>query len=227
VRVVTDDEARITSLFVRLNSSTPLTGAEVRNAMQGEVPPLIRALAGHDFFTQRVRFQIKRGQDWNVAAKLLLIESEGRFTDTKRRQLDRLVAEAARADLHLFDIHRARERVDRVLDAMCEVFDPQDPLLRSAGPVPLYYWFVREFPDAQPAELRAFLAVFEDAVAETRRLLRAEPDTLVDPDLTLYVELSRSINDQGSLEQRFQILTKKYSDFLRENFPGHWSTFAG
>ena len=42
MRVITDDEAKINELFVRLNRSKPLTGAEIRNAMGGVVPTLIR-----------------------------------------------------------------------------------------------------------------------------------------------------------------------------------------
>jgi hypothetical protein len=38
MRVITDDEAKINELFVRLHRSKPLTGAETRNAMGGVVP---------------------------------------------------------------------------------------------------------------------------------------------------------------------------------------------
>jgi hypothetical protein len=222
MRIVTDDEARITSLFVRLNSSTPLTGAEKRNAMEGEAPRIIRTLASHRFFAEHIRFQIRRGQDWNVAAKLLLIESLGHFADTKRAQLDRFVAEAARADLELFDLHRARQRVERVLDAMCDIFEPRDALLRSEGPVTLYYWFVRALPEDPSRQIRGFLVAFDEAIQETRRLMRSEREALVDPSLALYIDLSRSINDQGSLERRFQIMFEAYGAFLQNDFPGHW-----
>src|SRR5438046_729720 len=71
--VITDDEAKINALFVRLNRSKPLTGAEIRNAMTGKVPGLARKLAGHPFFQKNIRFKIGRGQDRNLAAKLLLL----------------------------------------------------------------------------------------------------------------------------------------------------------
>ncbi|EWY38804.1 hypothetical protein N825_11065 [Skermanella stibiiresistens SB22] len=92
--VVTDDEAKISELFVRLNTSKPLAGAEIRNAMVGEVPRVIRDLVTHEFWT-KTRFSKLRGQDKNAAAKLLLLEHMGTFVDTKKRQLDRLVAEVA------------------------------------------------------------------------------------------------------------------------------------
>src|SRR5688500_15082998 len=48
--VITDEEGKINELFVRLNRNKALTGAEVRNAMQGIVPGLIRELAHDEFF---------------------------------------------------------------------------------------------------------------------------------------------------------------------------------
>lgn len=93
VHVVTDDEAKINELFLRLNASKPLTGAEIRNAMLGEVPTVIRELVEHPFWT-RIKFNTLRGQDKNTAAKLLLIEHTGAFVDTKKTQLDNLVRAA-------------------------------------------------------------------------------------------------------------------------------------
>lgn len=91
--VVTDDEQKINELFIRLNSSKPLAGAEVRNAMIGEAPELIRKLSEHKFWN-RTKFSTQRGQDKNTAAKLLLIEHSGTFVDTKKRQLDALVSKS-------------------------------------------------------------------------------------------------------------------------------------
>lgn len=93
VHVVTDDEAKINELFLRLNASKPLTGAEIRNAMLGEVPTVIRELVQHPFWN-RIKFSTFRGQDKNTAAKLLLIEHTGNFVDTKKTQLDDLVRAA-------------------------------------------------------------------------------------------------------------------------------------
>ncbi|MCX7378702.1 MAG: DUF262 domain-containing protein [Alphaproteobacteria bacterium] len=123
VHVVTDDESKINELFLRLNASKPLTGAEVRNAMRGEVPAIIRDLVAHPFWS-KIRFNTLRGQDKNAAAKLLLIEHTGTFVDTKKTQLDDLVRRAneaaetaARADggatsiADVEDIERSTEEV--------------------------------------------------------------------------------------------------------------------
>src|ERR1017187_9164968 len=54
--VITNKVERINELFVRLNRSKPLTGAEVRNAMTGPAPEVIRELAKHEFFVELIRF---------------------------------------------------------------------------------------------------------------------------------------------------------------------------
>src|SRR5688572_28099930 len=74
VSVFAQDEEPINELFVRLNRSKPLTGAEVRNAMTGPAPEVIRQIAKHEFFRELLSFKVGRGQDLNAAAKFLLCE---------------------------------------------------------------------------------------------------------------------------------------------------------
>ena len=64
--VITDSEELINELFVRLNRSKPLTGAEIRNAMAGPAPSVIREMAKHEFFSELISFPVKRGQDLNA-----------------------------------------------------------------------------------------------------------------------------------------------------------------
>lgn len=86
--VTTNNEEEINELFVRLNRSKPLTGAEIRNAMVGPVTDIIRNVARHSFFTDIIRFSTKRAADFNTAAKILLIEYEGKIVNTKKNDLD-------------------------------------------------------------------------------------------------------------------------------------------
>ena len=209
--VITDEEAKINQLFVRLNTSRPLAGAEIRNAMGGVVPQLIRRIASHPFFTELVRFRIDRGQDRQVANKLLLIEFLGFFVDTKRTQLDRLVQEGSRAEADTDDFERAAHRIAGVLDRMARVFLPRDPLLRSQGPVTVYYWLARETPEEMLPYMREFLLQFEASRYENRASARSpERGYPVDPELVAYENMSRSTNDQRSLEGRFWILSSRF-----------------
>jgi uncharacterized protein with ParB-like and HNH nuclease domain len=74
VLVQNADEDDIEELFSRLNNGEPLTAAEKRNAMGGQMSKLIRDVAKDPFFTQRLKFKNTRLQFLEVAAKMLLIE---------------------------------------------------------------------------------------------------------------------------------------------------------
>jgi hypothetical protein len=227
MNVVTDERDLVDQLFIRLNTSRPLTGAETRNAMEGEAPIVIRAIAAHEFFTTRIRFSVERGGDLNSAAKLLVLEFTGDFVDVKRRPLDEFVRfianEGERAQSTSAGLVAAGDRAQAVLSEMCQVFGPKDPLLRSEGQTPVFYWLVRRL--GYKADLRDFLEQFEIARADNRRL-RSELDSqdAGDQELALYDQLSRSVNDRLSLAGRFEILRRRYTsgkgvDLARETQP--------
>jgi len=207
--VITDEEGKINDLFVRLNRSKPLTGSEIRGAMHGVVPKLINEIADHKFFKTRIRFTTKRKQEYNAAAKILLIEFRGKFVDTKRTHLDRFVQEGLKSQATTFD--RAASRVKEVLDGMASVFVRKDPLLGSQGPITLYYWLVKNHT-AKNEALREFLVDFDARRKENRK--RAQEGKKVDEELLRFELLSRSINDQGSLTERYSILENRLQTFL-------------
>jgi hypothetical protein len=213
VSVITDEEAKINELFVRLNRSKPLTGAEIRNAMAGPVPVLIRRLAANPFFSQKIRFQVKRAQDQNTVAKLLLIEFRGEFVDTKKIHLNRFVDEAILAEST--DFERAASRAEDVFAQMCNVFVERDPLLASQGQLPVYYWFVRTFWASHGAMLREFLVDFTRRLGTVRNV-ESEAAHRADPELVKYLTLNRSVNDQGSMAGRFRILEEEFRRFLKQ-----------
>ncbi|WP_426059317.1 DUF262 domain-containing protein [Hymenobacter sp. B1770] len=232
--VITSEESLINELFVRLNSSKPLTGAEVRSALTGEVPELIKSIASHVFFTDCVSFADNRKQDENLAAKLLLLEFRGKFTDTKKRHLDNLVKEHAQTssngiipegiteqlvlDAFLAEtptLEKATNRIKSVLTDMHFAFQHKDPLLKSEGPIPLYYWLARNSTTTPITYLRNFLEYFQDIrlkfkTREERIELRNLQDhtRLIDmvEMLSQYDVRSRSINDAGSLTHMYEIL---------------------
>lgn len=245
--VVTDDEAKISELFIRLNTSKPLVGAEIRNAMIGEVPKLIRKIADHPFWI-KTKFSKLRGQDKNAAAKLLLLEHTGTFVDTKKRQLDRLVEEAnyaALAELELKedegvdpdegteeyvanavveaeaeerDVRRAADRVSRVLSRMTDIFSDSDPLLNQQAQIPVIYWLVRGLPDSLLRYLRPFLARFEDDRAANKAIPVGDPRR--DPFLLDFELMSRTSNDQGSIGGRYRIMQERFETFVADQRDG-------
>jgi hypothetical protein len=209
-------EDPINDLFVRLNRSKPLTGAEIRNAMGGPVPKMLREIADHEFFKSIVRFSVKRGQDLNTAAKFLLFEYWEKPRETKKVVLDRFVQSAKSftpADRSKLEL--GGRRVLDVLQDMSSVFLPKDNLLASAGTVPVYYWLIRGLTERDQSRVRAFLVQFEDLRRANRKLLRDRPNSrAIDSELVEYDNYNRSTNDQSSHEGRYRILLKRFRAYL-------------
>jgi hypothetical protein len=200
--VITDDEGRINDLFVRLNSSKPLSGAEIRNAMSGEVPALIRKITDHTFFREKIAFNVARRQDQNAAAKLLLLEYRGALVDTKKVNLDRFVKEA-----HLsqgFGINTAADRVLEVLDRISANLDDKDPVLKLATGLPVYYWYFRS--NGSDRQTLNKLREFEDARRLNKKAAADGAISGLSDELQQYDYFNRSPDDATSHERRYQIL---------------------
>lgn len=210
--VFAETEEPINDLFVRLNRSKALTGAEIRNAMGGPVPEMLREIASRDFFIENVRFSVKRGQDLNTAAKFLLFESLEALQETKKSTLDKFVEKAKSASTdERASLELAARRVVDVLRDMESVFLPKDQLLASAGIVPVYYWLIRSLLPNDQSRLRAFLVEFEETRRNNRELLMKKPESnRIDPQLVEYDNYNRSTNDQLSHEGRFRILRERF-----------------
>lgn len=207
--VISDEEEKIDEMFVRLNSGLEINRAERRNAMPGVVPRLIRHLVAQPFFIERISFDTKRMAQYNVAAKLLLIEYRGKFVDTKAGNLDRFVEEGIGYETKPFE--QAAKRVAKLLREMNGVFQKRDYLLRNNGPIPLYYWLVKNH-HSEKERLRDFLAEFVRALKENLDLNKEHPEES-DPELDRYYTMHRTTNDQASLLGRYKILEKRLLKF--------------
>jgi len=213
--VVASSEEPIDELFVRLNRSKPLTGAEIRNAMRGPAPGIIRRISRHNFFQVCARFQISRAQDQNAAAKLLLFEYENGLAETKKTRLDQFVHTASRQPKEKLEL-AGRKTVD-ILDRMEEIFLPRDMLLNSAGQVPLFYWLVRSHPETDDQFIREFLVTFERQRRENRSLVESNPlDKKIDRRLIEYDQYNRNTNDLASHKGRIGILEERLKSFRLE-----------
>jgi hypothetical protein len=204
--VFAEDEADINEIFVRLNKSKPLTGAEVRNAVIGPVSETVRLLIGHEFFADVIKFSVLRAGDMNAAAKILLFEYEGAPTATKKSNLD----EFARSDIDRDRLELATLRALDTLSAMVDIFAYRDPLFASAGIVPVYYWFVRNIRGQKRWAIREFLVDFETRRHENREKQKNSGNVDLDSSLSRYDTLNRSTNDQQSHTGRIAILLKEF-----------------
>jgi hypothetical protein len=215
MNVMASSEELINELFVRLNRSKPLTGAEVRNAMAGPAPQLFRNVAAHEFFTTSVAFGVQRGADLNAAAKLIMFEYEEKLSETKKRNMDQFTRDAVRAKRAKLEL--AVRRVLDTLEVMTEIFLPKDRLLASAGTVPVYYWFVRSVSIKSQRFIRQFLIEFEEARKQNRLLSAANPQNpKIDAKLVEFDNFNRSTNDQASHAGRFAILRDRFSTYVKE-----------
>jgi hypothetical protein len=213
--VITKQEALVNELFIRLNRSKPLTGAEIRNAMKGPAPVVIRQIAKHEFFTTNIRFDVQRGEDLNLAAKILSFEYHGTLQPTKKADLDEFVKGLEKEPKTKLEL-AARESFD-VLATMTDIFLPKDWLLSSSGLVPVYYWFIRGRKERDFQFVREFLQHFEGERTYNRELVRLNPDsTDIDQQLSEYDQYNRSTNDLRSHRERVKILNARFPIFVKK-----------
>lgn len=219
--VFADNELDINEIFVRLNKSKPLTGAEVRNAVAGPVSDLIRTISSDAFFLENIKFSVSRAADLNAAAKLLLFEYEDALSATKKKDLDSFTAR--NVDHERLEL--AGRRVLDTLSLMAGIFIPKDSLLSSAGIVPVYYWFIRNLSDHYSADIREFLLAFEFARKENRERQKDKGQSEIQRSLARFDTLNRSTNDLQSHRGRVEILEHYYELWMAGIFDGSHEMF--
>ncbi|KXG85789.1 DUF262 domain-containing protein [Agrobacterium bohemicum] len=206
VHVVTDESAKIRELFLRLNKGIVLTGPEKRNAMIGGVPEAIKELAVHEFFLSSTSYKDDRGESLNNAAKILAFELAGDPVETKRVNLDRMVSELANQAQQL---EIAKQDAMQTLDKMSVVFGNRDRMLRSAGSIPAFYWFIR----ALDVEVLRLVRSYLDAVT-TELSGKGTPVFTSADDADRYKSALRNINDKVSHAVRIDILSRGFKVWL-------------
>ncbi|MFJ2281837.1 DUF262 domain-containing protein [Pseudomonas sp. NPDC087803] len=207
-------EDPINELFVRLNRNKPLTGAEIRNAMSGPAPAIIRTIRDHEFFIENVAFPFTRGADLNAAAKILQFEFEGKPVDTKKKVLDSFVSSIKLAERR-DHLELAARRVNENLTVMSEIFLPKDKLLSSGGLLPVYYWFCRNQIEEHYYLIREFLVHFENE----RKSIRTSVSENTEKNFSTYVKFdiyNRSTNDLVSHQGRYEILQDLFYVWLEK-----------
>jgi len=207
--VAAQNEQPIHELFVRLNRSKSLTGAEIRNAMAGPAPEISRQIAKHELFQENIKFSTKRGQDLNAAAKILLFEYHNELRETKKKNLDSFTRDMQKKTAG--ELELAGRRVIDTLDNMTEIFLPKDSLLGSAGVFPVYYWFIRNGDENKYHRVREFLVKFEADRRDNRQRVAENPNSKkIDPLLTRYNRFNRSPDDAESYRVRYTILNQRF-----------------
>jgi len=213
VVIKTNDIEILEEMFSRLNEGEPLSAAEKRNAMGGPIPPLVRDLSKHPFFTEKLHFSNKRGRHWELATKFLFFEDRNGIADTKREYLDRFVLrwkekerksrQGARADARVL-----YEASEKVLDELSKIFGNGDGLLRATGMVILYYLLARETSRMKVKLSRAALEEFEEVRRKNREIAK-EDVAQAEWELLEFDRLSQSLNDASALKFRLGVLSRR------------------
>lgn len=212
--VITDDEAKINQLFVRMNRNKPLTGAEIRNAMKGAVPPAIRTIAAHPFFTDRCAFATTRGQDKNVAAKLLLLTQSNQFVNTKKVDLDSFVITFQESLSQASEVDVAKARTIKTLDTLFGEFDSNDPRLKASGLIPVYFKVAEEHGATKLGDFLSFWNSLASAPSEVLESADFLDETLISR-LRLFNLLKRNVNDSYALHRLFVLMSVEFQRFRR------------
>lgn len=211
VGVISDDTQFIEELFVRLNRSKPLSGAELRNAVSSPISEMNRRIGSHEFFSSRVRFNTNKGQNLNAAAKLLMFEVSG-LQETKKGNLDKFFLQS---DEKNPAAEAAAPLVFETLELMAETFQYRDSLLQSEGPLPVYYWLTRNAKEDEIPYIRDFLDEFQEVVRAGPSKSKAKGQLATADQVNAYKLASRSVNDRASHEVRYEILRSAFDKWLR------------
>lgn len=214
--VMADKLEEVQELFIRLNQNVSISGPERRNAMRGPLPGFIRNLSVHEFFRNYAAFPIDRGQDLNLAAKILFMEERGGFVNTKKEDLDQFVK--ANEDSEPSRFEPTYQNAVRNLDRMTQVFEESDLLLKRQAQLTIYYRLVGDYADQYPDRIRSFLIEFE----RQRKEVRAQADArargksieISDPTLLEYNGFVRSPDDKSRQENMFRTLKSRFKDYL-------------
>lgn len=202
VMVVTaDDLDFIEDMFSRLNEAVPLNAAEKRNALGGPLPKIIKEIADHPFFKQKVPFPATRYRHYDVAAKILVEQNAKEIVDTKKSRLDYFVIENRKKKKE--DFAGLEKATKAVLDRLVKIFSDKDPLLRSSGMVVVYYTMLaKKLVDKVS---RPQLTKFEEAREKNRQAFESEEEN-VNFTWIEYDELAQSANDAAAIRARAETL---------------------
>lgn len=208
----------IEEMFSRLNEAVPLNAAEKRNAWGGPIPPVVRAISKHRFFTEKVKVSSKRYKHQDIATKFLLFEFHKKVVDTKKIYLDNFVKQ----------FRGQKPRRPKTLQVGCEAvmnllamkFSKADPLLSSVGMLSLYYLLFRDAKGQGWYDKiqRSVFTKFENDIKRNRDLAalsnsdeESEENPDVDYNLLEFSRLGQSPNDASAIRFRLEVLT----DFVK------------
>jgi hypothetical protein len=215
VCVETDDIDLIEDMFSRLNEAVPLNAAEKRSAIGGPMANSIREVADHPFFNAKIKFSDSRYRYREVAARLFFLEYSrsvyGRVLDTKKPYLDDMVRKYKEGKAK--NLRGFKDIVVNTLNLLVDVFEDEDPILRSQGIIPVFYLAAQRASTVSRASRfkREKIEEFLEKVRENRDLAEADIASANFEWLEFDRMSQQGTNDAASILERERIL----SSYLR------------
>ena len=227
--VQTDDIDFIDDLFARLNIQVPLSGPELRNALGGPLPFLIRKIGKHAFFTESSRIRNDRLQHLDLAAKFLCLTRVNAIESTKRGALNDFVTEFRkyrddkRPEASPKQLQALEDRTVAILDKMKGFFDSKDWLLVSQGRVTLYFHIFRIHQNAKrPVPFtKQMLEQFNDELTAARkksqRVATGARETITELEelLILFDREKQSLNDAKAIKRQYDYMSKYFASVFK------------
>ncbi|MBI4116154.1 HNH endonuclease [Candidatus Pacearchaeota archaeon] len=203
-----DDEEE--DMFTRLNNGTPLSAAERRNAIQGQIRDSVKKLAKHKFFKYKVNFSSKRYAYDAVCAQLTLLSLSGQPTDAKGKKLKKLYEEKRRYP----ERKDIETKIKKILNLMDKIFVRKEPYMKKYNVVSVYFFLqflLGNFSVSKitPKEWYNFFNEFEEQRIKNSQI--SEDDTHFDFDLNDYqFQCVNSPDSEQGIKKRHDILLKKF-----------------
>ncbi len=218
--VKSDDEDFIDELFTRLNTQFSLSAPELRNALGGPIPMLIRKVGHSAFLTESVDITNRRLQHFDLAAKFLYLTRADDFVSVHRRVLNGFVANfrklrqegdesASKAKLDELE-----DDTQKILERMHNFFRKEDSLLTSQGRTTLFFHVFRLYNtvNQNPPFTREMLAQFDDELVSARKKSQrisegsGESLTHIEQLLVFFDREKQSLNDGKALLRQYGYL---------------------
>ena len=204
----TEDEEE--DMFLRLNKGTPLSAAEKRNAIRGEMRDANKELAKHKFFKIKINFNPKRFAVDAVCAQLTLLTIERGSTDTKGRQLRTMYEKNRKYS----DKTKNNRTIKGILNLMNNIFPQKETYMKKYS-ISSFYFFLKELIEnfvikkISKTEFYKFFTEFETERQNNNRI--SEDSTYCDTDLSKYqTACINSPDSESAIRDRHEVLLKKF-----------------
>jgi len=203
-----DDEEE--DMFTRLNNGTPLSAAEKRNAITGELRDFVKRNAKHRFFKSKVNFTSRRFAHDAVCAQLTSICIEDGPTDTKGKSLKKLYDDYRRFP----EKTNIQRRLSKILNLLNRIFTQKEPYMKKYN-VTSVFLFLHDLSNKytvtgiSPQQWYTFFNDFEIRRIHNSQI--SEDDPNYDNDLGRYqFTCVNSPDNETSIRTRNDILLKNF-----------------